>query len=38
MQKDAGTPVVVMRNLHWIDDPHASAHDVLRPPEQELFL
>jgi coenzyme F420-0:L-glutamate ligase/2-phospho-L-lactate guanylyltransferase len=38
MQKDAGLPVVVLRGLHWQDDPQASAKQVLRPIEQELFL
>nr|WP_230980210.1 coenzyme F420-0:L-glutamate ligase [Oryzicola mucosus] len=38
MQKDAGIPVVVLRGLTWNDTPQASAQDVLRPMEQELFL
>lgn len=38
MAKDAGLPVVIMRGLDWIDTPTASARDVLRPVEQELFL
>jgi len=38
MAKDAGLPVVVLRGLVWQDDPDASARQVLRPAEQELFL
>ena len=38
MQKDAGTPVVVVRDLRWRDSAEASARDVLRPIAQELFL
>jgi coenzyme F420-0:L-glutamate ligase/coenzyme F420-1:gamma-L-glutamate ligase len=38
MQKDAGTPVVVVRDLDWGDNERASARDVLRPIAQELFL
>jgi coenzyme F420-0:L-glutamate ligase/coenzyme F420-1:gamma-L-glutamate ligase len=38
MQKDAGTPVVVVRDLRWADNQAASARDVLRPIAQELFL
>ena len=38
MQKDAQTPVVVVRGLRWTSDPQASARDVLRRKSQELFL
>ncbi|MBX3566476.1 MAG: coenzyme F420-0:L-glutamate ligase [Rhizobiaceae bacterium] len=38
MAKDAGLPVVVLRGIAWQDDPAASARQVLRPVEQELFL
>lgn len=38
MQKDAGLPVIVVRGLAWVDDPRASARDVLRPISQEMFL
>lgn len=38
MTKDAGLPVVVLRGIEWQDDPSASARQVLRPVEQELFL
>lgn len=38
MAKDAGLPAVVVRGLAWQDDPKASARQVLRPIEQELFL
>ncbi|MBL8577833.1 MAG: coenzyme F420-0:L-glutamate ligase [Mesorhizobium sp.] len=38
MGKDAGLPVVVVRGLDWKDDQEASARQVLRPVEQELFL
>ncbi|WP_274628193.1 coenzyme F420-0:L-glutamate ligase [Arvimicrobium flavum] len=37
MPKDAGLPVVVIRGLDWTDTPTASARDVLRPLDQELF-
>lgn len=38
MAKDAGLPVVVLRGLEWQDDREASARQVLRQIEQELFL
>lgn len=38
MAKDAGLPVIVLRGLAWRDDEQASARQVLRPVEQELFL
>lgn len=38
MAKDTGLPVVVLRGLAWQDDRNASARDVLRALEQELFL
>jgi coenzyme F420-0:L-glutamate ligase len=37
MSKDQGTPVVVVRGLDWQVTPGASARDVLRPYQQELF-
>jgi len=38
MGKDAGLPVAVLRGLNWESDNAASARQVLRPIEQELFL
>lgn len=38
MPKDAGIPVVLLRGLQWDADAGASARDILRPTEQELFL
>ena len=38
MQKDAQTPVVVIRGLSWANDETASARDIVRPAGQDLFL
>lgn len=38
MQKDAQTPVVIVRGLPWTSDDGASAHDIVRPAGQDLFL
>jgi len=38
MAKDAGLPVVVIRGLSWSDEATASARDLLRPLENEMFL
>ncbi|TFE42366.1 coenzyme F420-0:L-glutamate ligase [Paraburkholderia dipogonis] len=37
MPKDAATPVVVFRGLHWRANPHASARDYVRPLHEDLF-
>ena len=38
MQKDAQTPVVVMRGLSWTPDDATSARDIVRPATHDLFL
>lgn len=38
MGKDAGLPVVIVRGMSWEADEQASARQVLRPVERELFL
>jgi coenzyme F420-0:L-glutamate ligase/coenzyme F420-1:gamma-L-glutamate ligase len=38
MQKDAGIPAVLVRGVSWTADATASARDILRPLERELFL
>ena len=38
MGKDAGLPVVIARGIAWEEDGQASAGQVLRPIDQELFL
>lgn len=37
MQKDAGTPVIVVRGISWDDDPDTSARQIVRPRAQDLF-
>jgi coenzyme F420-0:L-glutamate ligase/coenzyme F420-1:gamma-L-glutamate ligase len=36
-QADEGLPVVLVRGLPFVPDEHASAHQIVRPPEQDLF-
>jgi len=38
MQKNASTPVVIIRGLHWDVDEFSTASCLLRDLEQELFL
>ena len=38
MQKDAQTPVIIIKGIKWNDDPNTSAKHVLRQKTQELFL
>lgn len=38
MQKDAQTPVIIIKGIKWNDNPNTSAKHVLRQKTQELFL
>ena len=37
IRKAAKTPVVIFRGLEWTPDQHASASDILRTPEKDMF-
>lgn len=37
MPKDAATPVVIFRGLHWLPDPDACARRYVRPLQEDLF-
>lgn len=38
MKKDAGLPAIVVRGLQWSEESTASAQELLRPLENEMFL
>ena len=37
IRKAAKTPMVIFRGLDWTPDQHASASDILRTPEKDMF-